>query len=285
MWKAWRRASRLKPGEFLLVALPLLPQFGKDTGLGAHTVKRVLKGAELAGAILAHPLRGWDAAKGGYGFDVPLLPGDFVTTEAGTGFVHIAPGHGEDDFALGRAHGLPVPETVNDDGTFTAQAPGFAGLHVFKAHDAIYAACEAVGTLVAKGKLTHSYPHSWRSKKPVIFRATPQWFIALDGEHRIRERGARGDRRHALRARRRPQPHRQHGRVAARLVHQPPARLGRADRRLRRRSRAASRCATRPSWSASSAAFAEEGADAWYKPGAAAALPRPRPRRPPTTSR
>ena len=127
MWRAWRRASRLKPGECLLVALPLLPQFGKDTGLGAHTVKRVLKGAELAGAILAHPLRGWDAAKGGYGFDVPLLPGDFVTTEAGTGFVHIAPGHGEDDFALGRAHGLPVPETVNDDGTFTAQAPGFTG--------------------------------------------------------------------------------------------------------------------------------------------------------------
>ena len=74
---------------------------------------------------------------------MPLLPGGFVTTEAGTGFVHIAPGHGEDDFALGKAHGLPVPETVNDDGTFTEQAPGFAGLHVFKAHDAVYAACGA----------------------------------------------------------------------------------------------------------------------------------------------
>src|SRR3712207_5270547 len=95
-------------------------------------------------------------------------------------------GHGEDDFNLGRQHGLPVPETVNDDGTFTVQAPGFTGLHVFKAHDAVYAACEAMGTLVAKGRLTHSYPHSWRSKKPVIFRATPQWFIALDDANAIR---------------------------------------------------------------------------------------------------
>ncbi|WP_043360310.1 isoleucine--tRNA ligase [Belnapia sp. F-4-1] len=175
--------SYLVPGERLLVALPLLPQFEKDAKLGAHTVVRVLKGEELKGAVAAHPLRG-----AGYDFDVPLLPGDFVTTEAGTGFVHIAPSHGEDDFNLGRENGLPVPETVNDDGTFTLQAPGFTGLHVFKAHDAVYAACEAAGTLVAKGKLTHSYPHSWRSKKPVIFRATPQWFIAMDDANAIREK-------------------------------------------------------------------------------------------------
>ena len=261
--------SRLGVGDRLLVALPLLPQFGKDAGLGAHTVKRVLKGAELAGAVLAHPLRGWSGAAGGYGFDVPLLPGDFVTTEAGTGFVHIAPGHGEDDFALGRAHGLPVPETVNDDGTFTAQAPGFTGLHVFKAHEAVYAACEAAGTLAAKGKLTHSYPHSWRSKKPVIFRATPQWFIALDDERRIRER--------ALRA-------------IAETRFVPDA----------GRNRIGSMVASRPDWCISRqrawgvpiavfvdrgtgeplrdpavmerivAAFAAEGADAWYRPGAAA---------------
>ncbi|SDB63675.1 isoleucine--tRNA ligase [Belnapia rosea] len=175
--------SYLVPGERLLVALPLLPQFEKDAKLGAHTVVRVLKGEELKGAVTAHPLRG-----AGYDFDVPLLPGDFVTTEAGTGFVHIAPSHGEDDFNLGRENGLPVPETVNDDGTFTLQTPGFTGLHVFKAHDAVYAACEAAGTLVAKGKLTHSYPHSWRSKKPVIFRATPQWFIAMDDANCIREK-------------------------------------------------------------------------------------------------
>jgi isoleucyl-tRNA synthetase len=173
--------SHLKVGDRLLVALPLLPHFEKDAGIGAHSIKRVIKGEGLAGAIAAHPLRGH-----GYEFDVPLLPGDFVTTEAGTGFVHIAPGHGEDDFNLGRAHNLPIPETVNDDGTFTHHAPGFEGLHVFKAHTAVYAAMEAAGTLAATGKLTHSYPHSWRSKKPVIFRATPQWFIAMDDANAIR---------------------------------------------------------------------------------------------------
>ncbi|HWT10747.1 MAG TPA: class I tRNA ligase family protein, partial [Roseomonas sp.] len=173
--------SLLKVGDRLLVALPLLPGFEKEAGIGAHSIKRVLKGAELDGAIAAHPLRGH-----GYDFDVPLLAGDFVTTEAGTGFVHIAPGHGEDDFNLGRQHGLPIPETVNDDGTFTHHAPGFEGLHVFKAHTAVYDAMRAAGTLAATGKLTHSYPHSWRSKKPVIFRATPQWFIAMDDANAIR---------------------------------------------------------------------------------------------------
>ncbi|TCZ58678.1 isoleucine--tRNA ligase [Roseicella aquatilis] len=256
--------SHLVPGERLLVALPLLPQFGKDAGLAAHTVTRVLKGAELAGAVTAHPLRGQ-----GYDFDVPLLPGDFVTTEAGTGFVHIAPSHGEDDFNLGRQFGLPVPETVGDDGTFTVQAPGFTGLHVFKAHDAIYAAAERAGTLVAKAKLTHSYPHSWRSKKPVIFRATPQWFIAMDDANRIREKAL----------------------AAIDATHFVPD-IG--------RNRIGSMVAARPDWCISRQrawgvpiavfvekatgqplrdpavmeriveAFRVEGADAWYQPGAAA---------------
>ncbi|MBU8543438.1 MULTISPECIES: isoleucine--tRNA ligase [Roseomonadaceae] len=260
--------SALVSGEFLLVALPLLPQFEKDAGLGAHSVKRLLKGAELEGAISAHPLAGWDGAKGGYGFAVPLLPGDFVTTEAGTGFVHIAPGHGEDDFALGKANGLPVPETVGDDGTFTLQAPGFTGQHVFKAHDAVYAACEATGTLVAKSKLTHSYPHSWRSKKPVIFRATPQWFIAMDDANAIREKSM----------------------AALGKTHFVPD-IG--------RNRIGGMVAVRPDWCISRqrawgvpipvfvakqsgeplrdpavmeriiAAFRAEGADAWYQPGAA----------------
>ena len=260
--------SALVPGESLLVALPLLPQFEKDAGLGAHSIKRILKGDELRGAIAAHPLRDWSPAAGGYNFGVPLLPGDFVTTEAGTGFVHIAPGHGEDDFNLGKANGLPVPETVGDDGTFTLQAPGFTGQHVFKAHDAVYAACEAMGTLVAKSKLTHSYPHSWRSKKPVIFRATPQWFIAMDDANAIREKSL----------------------AAIAATHFVPD-IG--------RNRIGGMVAVRPDWCISRqrawgvpipvfvakqsgeplrdpavmdriiAAFREEGADAWYQPGAA----------------
>ncbi|MFT8243391.1 isoleucine--tRNA ligase [Roseomonas sp. BN140053] len=261
--------SLLRPGEDLLVALSLLPDFAKAAGLEAHSVRRVLKGTELAGTWTAHPLRGWAGGENGYEFGIPLLPGDFVTAEAGTGFVHIAPSHGEDDFALGRAHGLPVPETVGDDGTYTVQAPGFTGLHVFKAHDAVWAAMEAVGTLAAKGTLRHSYPHSWRSKKPVIFRATPQWFIAMDDANRIREKAL----------------------DALAVTHFVPE-VG--------RNRITSMVAARPDWCISrqrawgvpipvfvhratseplrdpavlervTAAFREEGADAWYQPGAAA---------------
>jgi isoleucyl-tRNA synthetase len=270
--------SFLRVGEFLLVALPLLPQFEKDAGLGAHSIKRVLKGAELAGVMAAHPLKGMPDAEGGYDFAVPLLPGDFVTTEAGTGFVHIAPGHGEDDFILGRAHGLPVPETVGDDGTYTRHAHGFAGLHVWKAHDAVYAAMQALGTLAAKGKLTHSYPHSWRSKKPVIFRATPQWFIRMDGE----PASGGTDDANSIRAK---------ALAAIAATHFVPD-IG--------RNRIGSMVQNRPDWCISRqrawgvpiavfvdrrsgeplrdqavmdrilAAFTEEGADAWYKPGAAA---------------
>ena len=155
----------------------------KDTGITAHSVLATLKGAELAGTIMAHPLRGR-----GYDQDTPLLLGDFVTTEAGTGFVHIAPGHGEDDFDLGRANGLDVPETVGDDGTFNAWVPLFAGVHVYKAADPVCAALTEAGALLARGKIVHSYPHSWRSKAPLIFRATPQWFVRMDGPEKIREK-------------------------------------------------------------------------------------------------
>ncbi|WP_337877293.1 isoleucine--tRNA ligase [Elioraea sp.] len=172
-------AARL--GEHLLVALPLWPEVAKTAGITQHVVRRVLKGRELAGTVCAHPLRGR-----GYDFDVPALPGDFVTTEAGTGFVHIAPGHGEDDWLLGQAHGLPTPDTVGDDGTFLAHVPLFAGAHVYEAADPVCAALAEAGALLARGTLVHAYPHSWRSKAPLIFRNTPQWFIAMDGAKGVR---------------------------------------------------------------------------------------------------
>ena len=178
--------SLARTGEKLLVALPLLPQFLQDTGIAVHHVDHVFKGSALDGIICAHPLRGR-----GFEQDTPLLFGDFVTTDQGTGFVHIAPGHGEEDFDLGRRHDLPIPETLGDDGTFNAWVPLFAGVHVYKAADPVCAALTEAGTLLARGKLVHSYPHSWRSKAPLIFRATPQWFIRLDGPERIREKALR----------------------------------------------------------------------------------------------
>ena len=175
--------SLARVGEKLLMALPLLPQFLTDTGIAGHHIVHVFRGSELEGTVCAHPLRGY-----GYEQDTPLLLADFVTTEAGTGFVHIAPGHGEDDFHLGRAHKLDIPETVGDDGTFNAWVPLFAGEHVYKAADPVCAALIAAGTLVARSKIVHSYPHSWRSRAPLIFRATPQWFIRMDGPEHIREK-------------------------------------------------------------------------------------------------
>ena len=132
-WPAGRKAGRRRSAAARRCC--------KDAGITAHTVLHVFKGADLAGTVMAHPLRGR-----GYDQDTPLLLGDFVTTEAGTGFVHIAPGHGEDDFLLGRANGLDIPETVGDDGTFNAWVPLFAGVHVYKAADPVCAALTEAGS-------------------------------------------------------------------------------------------------------------------------------------------
>jgi isoleucyl-tRNA synthetase len=175
--------SLAKPGETLLVALDLISAVCEATGIATHHVLQVVHGASLAGTLAAHPLRGQ-----GYEFDVPVLLGDFVTTEQGSGLVHQAPAHGEEDFALCRAHGIAVPETVNEDGRYAETVPLFAGTHVFKAAAPVGAALEAAGGLLARGKLVHSYPHSWRSKAPLIYRATPQWFIRMDGPEQIRAR-------------------------------------------------------------------------------------------------
>ncbi|MCK5555692.1 MAG: isoleucine--tRNA ligase, partial [Alphaproteobacteria bacterium] len=140
------------------------------------------KGSDLAGIICRHPLH-----EKGYDFDVPLLAGDFVTAEDGTGFVHIAPGHGEDDYRLGIKHGIEVPQTVGGDGKYFENVPLFAGLPVYMpngkkgpANKMVLQAIAEAGNLIAKKRITHSYPHSWRSKAPVIFRNTPQWFISMD---------------------------------------------------------------------------------------------------------
>ena len=148
-----------------------------------------LEAIDCAGMVCAHPLAPLD---GGYGFAVPLLAGDHVTEDMGTGFVHTAPGHGSDDYALWLAHGhREIPETVDEDGAYYPHVPLFGGLKVLEtegkragrfgpANPAVTDKLVEAGALLARGRLEHSYPHSWRSKAPVIFRNTPQWFIRLD---------------------------------------------------------------------------------------------------------
>ncbi|MCA0422713.1 MAG: isoleucine--tRNA ligase [Proteobacteria bacterium] len=147
----------------------------------------------FTGMVCAHPLAKFNDF---YSFPVPLLDGDHVTDDAGTGFVHTAPGHGREDFDIWMASGkmlgergidTRIPYTVDEDGAYTKDAPGFVGERVLNdkgekggANEAVIKALIGTGTLVARGRLKHQYPHSWRSKKPVIFRNTPQWFIAMD---------------------------------------------------------------------------------------------------------
>ncbi|GAB4356068.1 MAG: isoleucine--tRNA ligase [Kiloniellaceae bacterium] len=172
-------------GEKLVLAKDLADQVKADAKIEAWTL--LGEAGDLAGTVLAHPWRGVPAANGGYDFDVPVLLGDFVTTEQGTGFVHIAPGHGADDWALGRQYGIEIPQTVDGAGYFYDHVPLLAGAVVYDANGkpgdangkSIKFLAEA-GCLVAKANLKHSYPHSWRSKAPLIFRNTSQWFISME---------------------------------------------------------------------------------------------------------
>ncbi|MEM1429405.1 MAG: isoleucine--tRNA ligase [Pseudomonadota bacterium] len=143
--------------------------------------------AQLDLLVCAHPFRGVEGGAGEWDYDVPMLPGDHVTDEAGTGFVHTAPSHGADDYILGVRHGLPMTYNVLEDGTYRADLPLFGGAQIFNhkgkegdANKQVIDALVTTGALIARGRMKHSYPHSWRSKAPLIFRNTPQWFAAID---------------------------------------------------------------------------------------------------------
>jgi isoleucyl-tRNA synthetase len=175
-----------KPGDRLILA-ESLAEGVLSTAKIAEWVR--LGPVDPAGMVCAHPLAAVDP---GYGFPVPLLAGDHVTEDAGSGFVHTAPGHGAEDYAVWLANGhRDIPETVDENGAYFAHVPLFGGLKVLEtegkkagkfgaANEAVTKALIEAGTLLARGRLEHSYPHSWRSKAPVIFRNTPQWFIRLD---------------------------------------------------------------------------------------------------------
>uniref|UniRef100_UPI003F6B1F0D isoleucine--tRNA ligase n=1 Tax=Roseicyclus sp. TaxID=1914329 RepID=UPI003F6B1F0D len=165
-----------------------------DDALGAMRLEpsmyrrlRDVAADELAALSCAHPLRGAEGAGGEWDFDVPLLPGDHVTDDAGTGFVHTAPSHGDDDFEIGRKHGLPMTYNILDDSSYRADLPFFAGERIIKedgkpggANKAVIDKLVAVGGLLGRRRITISDAHSWRSKAPVIRLNRPQWFAAID---------------------------------------------------------------------------------------------------------
>jgi isoleucyl-tRNA synthetase len=278
-----------KTGDRLILADKLAEDVFKAARVTGFKRYGHVPASALEAITLAHPLRGR-----GYDFDVPLLAGEHVTEDAGTGFVHTAPGHGAEDFEVWEQHkaalqarGIDtrIPLTVDEAGFFTGEATGFEGKRVIDdkgkfgdANFAVIAALTDAGALIARARHKHDYPHSWRSKKPVIFRATPQWFIAVD-----KEIGGPGDtlRRRALKSI-----------AATRFV--PPQGANRITGMVE----------TRPDWVVSRqrawgvpitvfrhkqtgevipgrdfarsaelidrivAAFRAEGADAWFKPGA-----------------
>jgi isoleucyl-tRNA synthetase len=162
-------------GEKIVVVDDLLEDMCQQAGIAGHKMLSDISTEALAETICAHPWRGE-----GYDFDVPVLPGDHVTPETGTGFVHTAPGHGAEDYEVGVEFKLEIPQTVGPDGLFFDHVPLLAGVHVFKANKTVIEALTRTGKLLANGKLVHSYPHSWRSKAPLIFRNTPQWFISME---------------------------------------------------------------------------------------------------------
>jgi isoleucyl-tRNA synthetase len=180
-------------GERLVLADRLAIDVMRQARVLAYRRMCGLSENDLFPVECTHPLSGFHAA---YKFPVPLLKGDHVTDDVGTGFVHTAPGHGREDFDVWTANArdlaarginTTIPYTVDADGRFTEQAPGFTGKRVLTetgekgdANEAVIKALIDAGMLIARGRLKHQYPHSWRSKKPVIFRNTPQWFIAMD---------------------------------------------------------------------------------------------------------
>ncbi len=166
--------SLAKPGEKFLVAQALKDSVCKAARVLETRTLKAFQGTDLSDTVARHCLH-----EEGYTFDVPFLPGEHVTTETGTGIVHTAPGHGPEDFALGKAYNLEVPRTVGEDGRFYDHVPLFAGVHVYKASEPVLEALQKWGRLLQTEELAHSYPHSWRSKAPLIYRATAQWFLNL----------------------------------------------------------------------------------------------------------
>lgn len=157
--------------ECIVIANDMLESVLTRYDINKHTVLGKVRGEQLENILLQHPF---------FDRQVPVICGDHVTVESGTGAVHTAPAHGEDDFVVGKKYKLPVENPVGDDGCFISTTPLFAGIHVNKVNDLVIDTLKEKGNLLHLAKISHSYPHCWRHKTPLIFRATPQWFISMD---------------------------------------------------------------------------------------------------------
>ncbi|MBO6492469.1 MAG: isoleucine--tRNA ligase [Pelagibacteraceae bacterium] len=166
----------------ILIASKLLNTILEENGLKKYKIIDTFKGSNFEGTICSHPLK-----KFGYNFEVPMFEAQFVTLEQGTGIVHAAPSHGPDDFNLCLKHGIKAIDTIDDSGRYTNNIPSFKGIHIFKADQLIINKLKEEQKLLGNGKLTHSYPHSWRSKAPLVHRATQQWFISMES-HGLRKK-------------------------------------------------------------------------------------------------
>ena len=164
----------------IVVASKLLDTIIKGCELKKYKKIDSFKGEDFKETICSHPFKDL-----GYEYQVPMLDAQFVTLEQGTGIVHCAPSHGPDDFNLCLKHGIKSVDTIDDNGRYTKYIPKFEGIHVFKADEIIIEKLKECKKLLSNGKLTHSYPHSWRSKAPLVHRATPQWFISMES-HKLR---------------------------------------------------------------------------------------------------
>ena len=164
----------------IVVASKLLDTIIKGCELKKYKKINSFKGEDFKETICSHPFKDL-----GYEYQVPMLDAQFVTLEQGTGIVHCAPSHGPDDFNLCLKHGIKSVDTIDDNGRYTKYIPKFEGIHVFKADEIIIEKLKECKKLLSNGKLTHSYPHSWRSKAPLVHRATPQWFISMES-HKLR---------------------------------------------------------------------------------------------------
>lgn len=164
--------------EQLLIASDLLPSVLERYRIENYTILGRVMGEKLSGVMLTHPF---------YDKRVPIILGDHVTVDSGTGAVHTAPAHGVEDYTVGIKYNLPLINPVGDDGCFTASTPLFAGIHVSKSNEKIIEELRTRGALIHQESVRHSYPHCWRHKTPLIFRATPQWFISMD-QNGLREK-------------------------------------------------------------------------------------------------